>query len=374
MPTLSAARDIPSTDSTAHTQIYQARLLVVDDDEAVRRIVAELLTEEGYEPVVAGSAEEALELLAKKRFELVISDIKMPGVDGLTLLRNLRESHPETAVIMMTGFGQIESAVEALKLGASDYLTKPIRLANLTQSVLNALNQRFQTLELAKYQKSLEGDVASKTLELEQAYAQINETYKLTLEALVTALDARECETGHHSQRVVKYSLAIGQKLGLSTEELEQLARGALLHDIGKIGVPDSILLKPGPLTDDEWVEMKKHPEIGARILSDIDFLKDASAIVMTHQEQWNGDGYPAGLKGEAIPLGSRIFAVADALDAIVSDRPYRKGRSLNYAREEIERYAGKQFDPQVVQAFLSLTDEEWISLREEESIYRTKD
>ena len=374
MPTSSAALIAPRIDSTAHAQIYQARLLVVDDDEAVRRIVAELLQEEGYEPVIAASAEEALELLSKNQFELVISDIKMPGVDGLALLRNLRESHPETAVIMMTGFGQIESAVEALKLGASDYLTKPVRLAALTESVLTALNRRFENLEAANYQKSLEGDVASKTRELEQAYAQINETYKLTLEALVTALDARECETGHHSQRVVKYSLAIGQKLGLSTEELEQLARGALLHDIGKIGVPDSILLKPGPLTDDEWVEMKKHPEIGARILSDIEFLKNASEIVMTHQEQWNGDGYPAGLTGEDIPLGSRIFAVADALDAIVSDRPYRKGRSLSYAREEIERYAGRQFDPQVVQAFLSLTDEEWISLREEESIYRTKD
>ncbi|MEE2903612.1 MAG: HD domain-containing phosphohydrolase [Myxococcota bacterium] len=374
MPTSSAALITPRMDSTAHAQIYQARLLVVDDDEAVRRIVAELLQEEGYEPAIAASAEEALELLSKNQFELVISDIKMPGADGLALLRNLRESHPETAVIMMTGFGQIESAVEALKLGASDYLTKPVRLAALTESVLTALNHRFENLEAANYQKSLEGDVASKTRELEQAYAQINETYKLTLEALVTALDARECETGHHSQRVVKYSLAIGQKLGLSTEELEQLARGALLHDIGKIGVPDSILLKPGPLTDDEWVEMKKHPEIGARILSDIEFLQDASEIVMTHQEQWNGDGYPAGLTGEDIPLGSRIFAVADALDAIVSDRPYRKGRSLSYAREEIERYAGRQFDPQVVQAFLSLTDEEWISLREEESIYRTKD
>jgi len=374
MPATSAALIAPRMHSDAHAQIYQARLLVVDDDEAVRRIVAELLHEEGYEPVIAASAEEALELLSKNQFELVISDIKMPGADGLALLRNLRESHPETAVIMMTGFGQIESAVEALKLGASDYLTKPIRLAALTESVLTALNRRFENLEAANYQKSLEGDVASKTRELEQAYAQINETYKLTLEALVTALDARECETSHHSQRVVKYSLAIGQKLGLSTEELEQLARGALLHDIGKIGVPDSILLKPGPLTEDEWVEMKKHPEIGARILSDIEFLKNASEIVMTHQEQWNGDGYPAGLVGKDIPLGSRIFAVADALDAIVSDRPYRKGRSLNYAREEIERYAGRQFDPQVVQAFLSLTNEEWISLREEESIFRTKD
>jgi len=353
--------------------MHELRLLIVDDDDSVRRIVAEILSEEGYLPSIAASVEEACELLAKETFELVITDIKMPKTDGLTFLRILREQYPQTGVIMMTGYGQIESAVEALKLGASDYLTKPIRVNNLSASVLRALDNRHLSLENQEYQKSLEGAVAHKTIELEKAYAEISETYKLTLEALVTALDARECETGHHSQRVVRYSLAIADNMDLLPEQIEQLARGALLHDIGKIGVPDSILLKPGPLTDEEWVEMRKHPEIGARILSDIDFLFEASKIVLTHQEQWGGGGYPAGLKGEDIPLGSRIFAVADTLDAIVSDRPYRKGRSLDYAREEIQRFSGTQFDPAVVEAFLLLTDEDWEKLRLEDSVFRTK-
>ena len=363
----------PLSPTQLNQSVQKIQLLIVDDDEAVRRIVAEILSEEGYAPSIAASVEEACELLSHTNFELVITDIKMPQTDGLSFLRILREQHPSVGVIMMTGYGQIESAVEALKLGAADYLTKPIRVNNLCTSVLRALENRNLSLENEAYQRSLEGTVAHKTIELEKAYAEISDTYKLTLEALVTALDARECETGHHSQRVVRYSLAIAQKLGLGPEELEQLGRGALLHDIGKIGVPDSILLKPGPLTDEEWVEMRKHPEIGARILSDIDFLEEASKIVLTHQEQWGGGGYPAGLKGEDIPLGSRIFAVADTLDAIVSDRPYRKGRSLDYAREEIQRHAGTQFDPAVVEAFLKLTDEELASLRIEDSLYRTK-
>jgi len=161
--------------------------------------------------------------------------------------------------------------------------------------------------------------------------------------------------------------------MNVSPEELEHLARGALLHDIGKIGVPDSILLKPGPLNESEWDDMRKHPEIGARILSDIDFLEEASKVVLAHQEQWSGGGYPHGLRGEEIPLGARIFAVADTLDAIVSDRPYRKGRSLEYAREEIQQHAGTQFDPKVVEAFMKVSDETWASLRIEESLYRTK-
>jgi putative nucleotidyltransferase with HDIG domain len=349
------------------------RLLIVDDDESVRRIVAEILSEDGYVSKIAASVDEACGFLQEETFELVITDIKMPQTDGLSFLKILREQYPQTSVIMMTGYGQIESAIEALKMGASDYLTKPIRVNNLCASVLRALENRYLNLENEEYQRSLEGTVAHKTIELERAYAEISETYKLTLEALVTALDARECETGHHSQRVVRYSLAIAAKMNLPPDELEQLARGALLHDIGKIGVPDHILLKPGPLTDEEWKEMRKHPETGARILSDIDFLEEASKIVLTHQEQWSGGGYPAGLSGEAIPRGSRIFAVADTLDAIVSDRPYRKGRSLDYAREEIQRFSGSQFDPEVVTAFLLISDGDWDELREEESMFRTK-
>jgi putative nucleotidyltransferase with HDIG domain len=354
--------------------VLDRRLLVVDDDEAVRRVVAEILKDEGYEPSTAAHAEEALQLMRLHPFPLVITDIKMPDRDGLWFLKVLRGEFPECAVIMMTGYGQVETAVEALKFGASDYLTKPIRVNHLAASVLRALDRRRMTLENHAYQRGLEGAVEEKRRELEEAYRQISDTYDLTLEALVTALDARECETGHHSQRVVRYSLAIGDRMGVLGRDREDLARGALLHDIGKIGVPDQILLKPGRLTAEEWVEMRRHPEIGARILSGIHFLSPAADIVLSHQERWDGQGYPRGLVGEAIPLGARIFAVADTIDAIVSDRPYRRGRPFSYAREEIQRYSGSQFDPGVVKAFMDIDDETWAKLRGEDPPYKAKD
>ena len=352
----------------------ERRLLVVDDDESVRHVVAEILKDEGYEPSTAPGAEAALELMRETSFPLVITDIKMPDKDGLWFLHAVRREFPSTAVIMMTGYGQVESAVEALKNGASDYLTKPIRVNHLSASVLRALDRRRLVLENEAYQKNLEGTVEEKTRELEVAYAEVSETYRLTLEALVTALDARESETGHHSQRVVLYSLAIADELGITGRPREELARGALLHDIGKIGVPDHILLKPGPLDEDEWVQMRLHPEIGARILSDIDFLASAAEIVLSHQEMWDGTGYPRGLAGEEIPMAARIFAVADTLDAILSDRPYRRGRSIDYAREEIERFSGKQFDPTVVAAFLAIPISQWETIRAETALLAAKE
>ena len=349
------------------------RLLIVDDDESVRRIVAAILEDEGYETETAHSAPNALEVLKDQRFSLVISDMKMPERDGLWLLSQIRRNYPDTAIIIMTGYGQVDSAVQALRFGACDYLTKPVRVNQLSASVMRALDRRRLEIENRAYQEGLEGAVREKTKELEQAYKEVNASYNRTLEALVTALDARECETGNHSQRVVRATLAIADRMGIDGPEREHIARGALLHDIGKIGVPDHVLLKPGKLTDDEWAEMRKHPEIGARILSGITFLQSAAEIVLSHQERWDGKGYPRGLKGTEIPIGARIFAIADALDAITSDRPYRRGRSLSYAREEIERHSGTQFDPDVVKVFMSIPEEEWVEIRSENSPYRAR-
>jgi response regulator RpfG family c-di-GMP phosphodiesterase len=357
----------------AIAEVLDRRLLVVDDDEAVRQIVAELLKDEGYEPSVAASAEEAIAMMRHDHFPLVITDIKMPDRDGLWFLRELRTEFPDCAVVMMTGYGQVESAVEALKWGASDYLTKPIRVNHLSAAVLRALDRRRLVLEHHAYQRGLEGVVEEKTRALEEAYQRISETYRITLESLVTALDARECETGSHSQRVVRFSLAIGDRMGIVGEERDHLARGALLHDIGKIGVPDHILLKPGRLTTEEWAEMHKHPEIGARIISGIDFLAPAADIVLSHQERWDGKGYPRGLAGEAIPRGARIFAIADTLDAITTDRPYRRGRSFAYAREELLRNSGTQFDPKIVAIAAAITDAEWLRLRGEEPPFKAR-
>lgn len=356
-----------------HVGPTERRILVVDDDESVRRVVAAILGDEGYESWTAASAEDALSRLAEASFGLVITDLKMPEQDGLWLLGELRRHHPEVAVIVMTGYGQVDTAVECLKYGASDYLTKPVRVNHLAASVLRALDRRRLELENRAYQRGLEGAVEEKTRELERAYVEISETYRITLEALVTALDARECETGNHSQRVVRLTLEIADRMGITGVERDHLARGALLHDIGKIGVSDQVLLKPGKLTAEEWLEMRRHPEIGARILSGIPFLGPAAEIVLSHQERWDGKGYPRGLARDQVPIGARIFAVADALDAITSDRPYRRGRSYAYAVEEISRHSGSQFDPDVVRHFLTITEDEWNALRGEPAPFRAR-
>jgi putative nucleotidyltransferase with HDIG domain len=226
---------------------------------------------------------------------------------------------------------------------------------DLVRAVERALARSRADADRARYHRELEERVRQKTRDLAAALDSVADAYSTTLSALVAALDAREQETGDHSQRVVRFTLAIAERLGVESPELEEVARGALLHDIGKIGVADSILLKPGPLTPAEWTEMRKHPDIGYQIIGNIPFLRQAAEIVLSHQERWDGAGYPRRLAGEAIPRGARIFAVADTLDAIVTDRPYRKGRSFEEARAEIERCSGTQFDPRVVRAFLSI-------------------
>ena len=345
-------------------------MLVVDDDPPVLAVVTELLREEGYVVDSATGASDALTRVASEEPALVLTDMKMPGRDGLWLLDSLRQSHPDIEVVMMTGYGQVDTAVHALRCGAADYLTKPIRGAQLYASVERALERRRLLLENRAYQRDLERLVADKTHALSEANSKIQRTYDMTLEALVTALDAREAETSHHSQRVVRTTLAIAAEMGIDEDAQWHIARGALLHDIGKIGVPDQVLLKPGKLTHDEWEEMRRHPEIGARILSGIPFLEPAMEIVLAHQERWDGTGYPRGLQGEDIPLGARIFAVSDAVDAILSDRPYRRGRSIQVARAEIAQHSGTQFDPAVVEAFLRISDERWLQVWKEAPLF----
>jgi response regulator RpfG family c-di-GMP phosphodiesterase len=334
----------------------------------VRDVISVLLTEEGYLCSVAQGADHALELAAESETQLVISDMKMPVHDGLWLLDEFRRHFPDTAVIMLTGYGDTETAVECLRRGATDYLLKPPRVTDLVRAVERALAKRNVELERKKYQRRLERRVREKTADLENALKDIERAYAETLLALVSALDAREHETGDHSQRVVRVTVGIARKMGLSEPLLSDIGRGALLHDIGKIGVPDAILLKPGPLTPAEWVEMRKHPEVGFSIIKNIPFLRIPAEIVLSHQERFDGGGYPRGLKADAIHVGARIFAIADTIDAITSDRPYRKGAPFDAAREEIRRCSGTQFDPRVVEALLQISTDEMEVLRHRES------
>jgi putative nucleotidyltransferase with HDIG domain len=334
-----------------------SRLLIVDDDPTVREVIATLLAEEGYACSAASTADSALALVATDDFHVVLSDVKMPGRDGLWLLDQLRQYHPSTPVIVLTAYGDTEAAVDCLRRGAADYLLKPPRPTDLVRAIERALARRRLDIARQRYKESLEERVEEKTSELSRALHELEGSYSSTLSALVAALDAREQETGDHSQRVVRYSLAIADRLGVAPEDRAHLARGALLHDIGKVGVPDAILLKPGGLTTDEWIEMRRHPQVGWNILRAIAFLHPAAELVLSHHERWDGNGYPNRLRGEKIPLGARIFAIADTLDAMTSDRPYRKRTTLACARKEIARCAGTQFDPLCVEAFLALED-----------------
>ena len=342
------------------------RILIVDDDESVRDVISVLLREEGYNCVVASGAEMALDIAAAEETPLVISDMKMPGRDGMWLLENFRQRYPDTSVIMLTGYGDTEAAVDSLRKGAVDYLLKPPRLTDLIRAIERALAKRRIEMARRRYQKKLERKVRDRTTELRAALKNIANTYQNTLLALVAALDAREHETSDHSQRVVRYTTAIASKLGILGQELEEIGRGALLHDIGKIGVPDAVLLKPSKLTAVEWSEMRKHPEIGYQMIQNIPFLSTPATIVLSHQERYDGGGYPRNLQKGEIHIGARIFAVADTLDAMTSDRPYRKGTTFANAIQEIQRCTDTQFDPEVVRAFLDIGEVGLMRIKQE--------
>jgi putative nucleotidyltransferase with HDIG domain len=348
----------------------QTTILVVDDDASVRHVISTVLREEGYSVRAAASAEQALELLrASGEVPTVLSDLKMPGHDGIWLLDQILQRHPHAAVVMLTGYGDTENAVECLKRGAADYLLKPPRITDLVRAIERAQSRRKLAIARNRYHEGLAQRVREKTLEITEALRSTADAYTSTLSALVAALDAREHETSDHSQRVVRFTMAIARRMGIGGDELDQIGRGALLHDIGKIGVPDSILLKAGPLTPSEWIEMRKHPEVGHQILQSIAFLSSAADVVLAHQERWDGGGYPRGLSGTQIPLGARIFAIADTLDAMTSDRPYRRGVSYDEARAEIARCSGTQFDPSCVNAFLAVPVAELVELRDRHGI-----
>ncbi len=343
----------------------RTRILIVDDEPNVRSVLMRHLADDSTDCFTSNSAFDALNKIKTHQFALVISDVLMPGMSGVELLRLVRKQDNETAVIMITGLMDINTAVDTLRMGASDFITKPFDLPTIKRAVDRALERRRLLVENRYYQEELERKVQERTLELNGALQEVEESYRMTLEALVTTLDAREHETQAHSLRVREDTLRLARQLGLDQEELTQVGRGALLHDVGKIRISDSVLLKPGSLSPAEWIEIKRHPRLGYEILEGIAFLSEAAEIVLCHHERWDGEGYPNGLGGEDIPLGARIFAVADTLDAMTSDRPYRRALSYEAALSEIRRCAGSQFDPRVVDAFLSVPLETWRNIHE---------
>ena len=317
---------------------------------------------------------EALAVLTSgEEFELMLSDLMMADLDGIGLLERTKEKYPDMPVVMVTAVHDISVALAAIRNGAYDYLLKPFEREQLLNTVSRALENRRLKVENRTYQTNLESLVKARTDQLQAAMANLERSYDITLEALGDALDLKDRETEGHSKRVTAFTIAIARAMGLPREQINTIARGAFLHDIGKMAIPDKILNKPGKLEPEEFTIMKEHAYLGYQIVKKIPFLAEAAEIVYSHQERFDGSGYPRGLKGEQIPLGARIFSVADTLDAITSDRIYRPAQSLPAAREEIAKWSGRQFDPEVVKVFLEMPDNIWEDLRKEihAQIYR---
>jgi putative nucleotidyltransferase with HDIG domain len=343
------------------------RILVVDDEEPIREIVASMLSMAGYTCKQAGSGMEALAILTSgEEFELMLSDLMMAELDGIGLLERTKEKYPDMPVVMVTAVHDISVALAAIRNGAYDYLLKPFEREQLLNTVSRALENRRLKVENRTYQTNLESLVKARTDQLQATVRELERSYDITLEALGDALDLKDAETGGHTRRVTLFTIAIAQALGLPREQIAVIARGAFLHDIGKMAIPDAILRKPDKLSTDEITIMQEHAYRGYQMLKKIPFLAEASEIVYSHQERYDGTGYPRQLKGPEIPLGARIFSIADTLDAITSDRPYRPAQPLRAARAEIERWSGRQFDPDIVRIFLEMPDAIWEDLRRE--------
>ena len=341
------------------------RILVVDDEEPIREIVSSMLTTAGYACQQAASGMEALAVLTSgEEFELMLSDLMMADLDGIGLLERTKEKYPDMPVVMVTAVHDISVALAAIRNGAYDYLLKPFEREQLLNTVSRALENRRLKVENRTYQTNLESLVAARTEQLQSTVRELERSYDITLQALGDALDLKDRETEGHSRRVTAFTMAIARAMGLPPEQVATIARGAFLHDIGKMAIPDRILNKPGKLDADETAIMKEHCFKGYQLVKKIPFLAQACEIIYSHQERFDGTGYPRGLKGEEIPLGSRIFSVADTLDAITSDRPYRAARSLAAARAEIQAWSGRQFDPEVVVVFQQMPDEIFEELR----------
>jgi putative nucleotidyltransferase with HDIG domain len=336
------------------------RVLVVDDEPGACKLLSLIVGPPAFHCTTASSGEEALVALQREQFDAVISDLHMPGISGMELLAEVRRCYPHLAFLVTTGVDDVDVGVHAMRCGADDYLVKPLIEDAVIASLESAIHKRQLEKQVEHYRQHLEEMVAARTAQLQDALEQLERSYGDTLQALGAAIDLRDDETAGHSRRVCRYSLEIARAMGWSGKQLESLARGAYLHDIGKLGIPDGILLKPGPLTEGERKFMQQHVQIGFDVVKDIPFLADAAEIILMHHERYDGGGYPRGLKGEEILPGARIFAVADTLDAITSDRPYRRATSFESALDTIRRLSGSQFDPKVVNVFLNIREDIW--------------
>ena len=331
----------------------QAEILVVDDDSRNRQVISTLLEAEGYKTVEAASGQAAMAQIAQRAPDLVLLDIMMPEMDGFEVARRIKQdpATEDIPIIMITALEDSNSKLQALNLGAAEFLTKPVNRAELWVRVRNLLRIKEYGDFLKRHNLILEEQVAQRTAELQKSYVQ-------TLKVLGVAAEYRDEETGRHIQRIAEYSRLLAEQMGLGSEYCKTIYHASPMHDIGKIGIPDAVLLKQGPLDEREWPVMKMHCEIGARILKhgESPYLGMALDIALSHHERWDGSGYPRGLAGEGIPLAARIMAITDVYDALRSRRPYKPALPHEKALEIILKGDGRthpgHFDPAVLDAF----------------------
>jgi len=331
-----------------------AKVLVVDDENYIREIICRKLDAEGYACDDAGDAESALAKLTQDSYDCVLSDINMPGMDGIELLRTIRRTDGDVAVIMITGAPDLEGALEAMRLGAYDHLAKPLNLTHLSLTVERAIEQKRLIAENREYQRNLETMVEDRTNQLREANEELRRLFMGSIKALAQALEAKDEYTQGHSERVAEVAVGIAHYLSLAENEINDMWLAGFLHDIGKIGIQETVLNKPGKLSASEWDLIQQHPVLAERILCPIEELSEVIKVVRHHHERFDGSGYPDGLEGSEIPLGARILSVADAYDALTSKRSYRDALSHEDAVGVLEDAAGTQFDPVIVRAFLS--------------------
>ncbi len=338
--------------NTAKNVFHQAgagrRILVVDDEEFIRALVRERLEIAGYSVEEACNGKDALSKLADSPFTVLLTDIRMPEMDGITFLREATKVYPEIAGIVMSAHAELDTAVSALKIGACDYITKPFNFDVLLITIENAIRKKALERELKDYQENLEIKVKEQT-------DLINQMYVRSIDALIKALEAKDFYTRGHSQRVTMYSVAIGKAMDIPRERIELLRQAAVLHDLGKIGIREAVLNKPGRLTEEEFKEITLHPEVAVRILEPIPFFQPLLPAILHHHERFDGKGYPSRIAGKDIPLESRIMAIADTFDAMTSTRAYRQALTLEAANTEILRCSGTQFDPDIVPVFMAV-------------------
>jgi len=346
--------------------MQQDTILIVDPDDTTRATLAAALLSAGHGSGEVIDAAAALRYLqVRPGCQLVLANVDLPETDGIALLDSISQEHPEIPVILFSRKTPTEKSTEAFRHGVFDFLPMPCDDNLLVATAAAAIEHGRMRRQSLAYRQNLEELIDKRTGKLRDAMSDLERSYDVTLEAMGDALDLRDAETEGHSKRVTAYTIALARAMRVPSAELKFIARGAYLHDIGKIAIPDAILLKPGKLTPDETLIMREHCQRGYDMVRKIPFLAEAAEIVHAHQESFDGSGYPLGLCGSEIPLGARIFAIADTLDAMTSDRPYRKGMSFIQAIAEIDRCKGTQFDPAIVAVFLALPHETWSLLRQ---------